>query len=215
MKEKERYELNDNDCIIDTEKDVAICDVYDVSESPETVVNLLNQQNKRIKELNTKLVDEMELSAERRQIIEDLTIENNQQDNRIKKLEKKLDIIRQKDVIIHQNCRQGYVKDLEEMKNLENENEQLKQQLAEKDKELSEYVKIVDGLHKQLSDKCDFCDKTKDQDKISFAVEKLRQVQKYIITDEKDMFGMPYLMKSSYIYDYIDNQIEELKKEMK
>ena len=57
--------------------------------------------------------------------------------------------------------------------------------------------------------------KEKKQDKISFAVEQLRQVQKYIITDEKDMFGMPYLMKSSYIYDYIDNQINELKGETK
>lgn len=35
---------------------------------------------------------------------------------------------------------------------------QLKQQLAEKEKEISEYVEIVDDLHKQLSDKCDFCE---------------------------------------------------------
>ena len=49
MKEKERYELNDNDCIIDNEKDVVICDVCDVSESPETLVDLLNQQDKKIK----------------------------------------------------------------------------------------------------------------------------------------------------------------------
>lgn len=54
----------------------------------------------------------------------------------------------------------------------------------------------------------------REKDKISFAVEQLRQVQKYIITDEKDMFGMPYLMKPSYIYDYIENQIKQLK-EMK
>ena len=56
---------------------------------------------------------------------------------------------------------------------LMDKNSQLKQQLDEKEKELSEYVKIVDDLHKQLSDKCDFCDKTKDQDKILFAVEQL------------------------------------------
>ena len=52
----------------------------------------------------------------------------------------------------------------------------LEAKLAEKDKELSEYVKIVDDLHKQLSDKCDFCDKTKDQDKISFAVDILEEL---------------------------------------
>ena len=51
MEEKERYELNDNDCIIDNEKDVAICDICDVSESPKILVNLLNEQDKRIKEL--------------------------------------------------------------------------------------------------------------------------------------------------------------------
>ena len=55
MEEKERYELNDNDCIIDNEKDVAICDVCDVSKSPETLVDLLNQQDKRIKELELLL----------------------------------------------------------------------------------------------------------------------------------------------------------------
>lgn len=57
MEEKERYELNDNDCIIDNEEDVAICDVCDVSESPKTLVDLLNQQDKRIKELEEELDD--------------------------------------------------------------------------------------------------------------------------------------------------------------
>lgn len=57
MEEKERYELNDNDCIIDNEKDVAICDVCDVSESPKTLVDLLNQQSMRIKELEEELDD--------------------------------------------------------------------------------------------------------------------------------------------------------------
>ena len=52
----------------------------------------------------------------------------------------------------------------------------MKEQLAEKEKEISEYIKIVDDLHKQLSDKCDFCDKTKDQDKISFAVDILEEL---------------------------------------
>lgn len=58
----------------------------------------------------------------------------NKQDKRIKELEKKLDNARQKDIIIRQNCRQGYIKDLEEMNNLREENQQLKQQLSEKDK---------------------------------------------------------------------------------
>ena len=174
MEEKERYELNDNDCIIDNEKDVAICDICDVSESLETLVNLLNQQDKRIKELEqdkTKFMDLLNSMTE--------------------------------------NWWVSYEKN----KKLRQENEQLKQQLAEKDKKLSEYVKIVDDLHKQLSDKCDFCDKTKDQDKISFAVEQLEKVKNYMITDEKDMFGANYLMNSVYVLEFIDNQIKELKGE--
>ena len=55
MEEKERFELNDNDCIIDNEKNVIICDVCDVSESPKILVDLLNQQDKRIKELEEQL----------------------------------------------------------------------------------------------------------------------------------------------------------------
>lgn len=104
---------------------------------------------------------------------------------------------------------------LEELLNQQyKENQQLKQQLDEKEKELSEYVKIVDDLHKQLSDKCDFCNKTKDQDKISFAVEQLEKVKNYMITDEKDMFGANYLINSVYVLEFIDNQIKQLK-EMK
>lgn len=51
MEEKERFELNDNDCIIDNEKNVIICDVCDVSESPKILVDLLNQQDKENQEL--------------------------------------------------------------------------------------------------------------------------------------------------------------------
>ena len=57
MEEKERYELNDNDCIIDNEKNMAICDVCDVSESPELIVDLLNQQYKENEQLKQQLHD--------------------------------------------------------------------------------------------------------------------------------------------------------------
>jgi hypothetical protein len=110
--------------------------------------------------------------------------------------------------------------------NLKNEKiEKLKQQLAEKEEIIDWQNEIVEGVKqeeellaqklKSLGVDCiEDLGKEHNQDKISFAVEQLRQVQKYIITDEKDMFGMPYLMKPSYVYDYIDNQIKQLK-EMK
>ena len=112
MEEKERfvirYDLDYNQCLIDTEKNQGVGDYI-------KIVKLLNQQSKRIKEL-----------------------------------EKKLDIVRQKDIIIRQNCRQGYVKDLEEMNNLVEENQQLKQQLHDLPK------KIVGEIKKELYD----CGKT-------------------------------------------------------
>lgn len=105
--------------------------------------------------------------------------------------------------------------------NLKNELAELKQQLAEKDKEISEYVKIVDDLHKQLSDKCDFCDKTKDQDKISFAIAELEKVKKFC-NNQKNRVEYEYCHNAwTYAVDKdklileIDNQIVELKKEMK
>jgi chromosome segregation ATPase len=110
---------------------------------------------------------------------------------------------------------------------------ELKQQLAEKEKE-------IEKLTEELDDKnfCkDFVDlysenKLKTQmlqenwkDKISFAVERLEKVKEwcenhkysdeddYVITyepDEEDASGC-----MDYLKEYIDNQIEELKKEMK
>ena len=81
----------------------------------------------------------------------------------------------------------------------------LEAKLAEKEKEISEYVKIVDDLHKQLSDKCDFCDKTKDQDKISFAIEQL-EIARKLIDELLDNCGD----KQYKVWEVFDNQIKQL-----
>ena len=81
----------------------------------------------------------------------------------------------------------------------------MKDQLAEKEKEISEYIKIVDDLHKQLSDKCDFCDKTKDQDKISFAVEQL-EIARKLIDKLLDNCGD----KQYKVWEVFDSQIKQL-----
>ena len=105
MEEKERYELNDNDCIIDNEKDVAICDVCDVSESPETLVDLLNQQDARIKELEEEnkflekrneelIIDRRDLCLERNDIFEEnQQLKQSQKQLAIKELEKALVLV--------------------------------------------------------------------------------------------------------------------------
>lgn len=51
MEEKERYELTDTDCILDTERDIVVSDVCDVITNADIITDLLNQQDKRIKEL--------------------------------------------------------------------------------------------------------------------------------------------------------------------
>lgn len=79
--------------------------------------------------------------------------------------------------------------------------EKLKQQLAE-------YVKIVDDLHKQLSDKCDFCDKTHSQDKISFCIEQLEWLKEKINNAKIHKIDM---INTHELYEILDNKIKELK----
>ena len=105
------------------------------------------------------------------------------------------------------------------------ENCELQKQLAENEKEISEYIKIVDDLHKQLSDKCDFCDKTKDQDKISFALEQIQELKKFTEKEikecnkllqeelEDDYYIQSVGARQSMCYEFkreIDNQIKQL-----
>lgn len=182
MEEKERFELNDNDCIIDNEKDVAICDICDVSESPKILVNLLNQQDKRIKELQEE---------------RDGNYEN------------------------YSICWK--------------ENEQLKEQLAEKDKEI-EQLKKFDDLNKTFfelfrtafkePDKVDDLFNTlktiqekHNQDKISFAVEQLEKVKEKILSYENVYYQflesgakVPVVCLENFrVKQTIDNQIKQLK----
>lgn len=102
--------------------------------------------------------------------------------------------------------------------NKDTENEQLKQQLAEKDKEIEE---LKEQRHIYLKRSVEECNKItslefelqhEHQDKISFAVEKLVNIQKYITDNavfvEEECFGRE-------INEFIDNQIKEIKKEMK
>lgn len=94
MEEKERYELNDNDCIIDNEKDVAICDVCDVGESPKILVDLLNEQDQRIKDLeqeNRELNDYLETDeVTKREYYQKVDKNDKAKDREIKKLKDKI-----------------------------------------------------------------------------------------------------------------------------
>lgn len=98
---------------------------------------------------------------------------------------------------------------------LKHNNEELKQQLAEKDKEISNLNGLVRERDKQIKNLKTNKKRViehKNKTKISFVVEKLVGVQKYISDNavylEEESFGRE-------INDYIDNQIASLKKEMK
>ena len=54
MEEKERYELTDTDCILDTERNIVVSDVFDVITNADIITDLLNQQDKRIKKLEAE-----------------------------------------------------------------------------------------------------------------------------------------------------------------
>lgn len=71
MEEKERYELTDTDCILDTERDIVVSDVCDVVANADIITDLLNQQDKRIKELeneNKQLKQQVEFYKEENKI---------------------------------------------------------------------------------------------------------------------------------------------------
>lgn len=104
------------------------------------------------------------------------------------------------------------------IKELEEENQQLKQQLAEKDKEIEYYKKQVKKFNNEAQKYFEdaYCNDFHNQDKISFAVEQLEKVLKTL--EEKQFYkkeDTAYCVHPAQIAEYIDNQIEELKKEIK
>lgn len=219
MEEKERFELNDNDCIIDNEKDVAICDICDVSESSEILVDLLNEQDKRIKELELLLKADKKIKTNSLNGFEKLRQENQQLKQQLEETEEERDGN-------YENYSICWI-----------DNEYLKQQLEEKEKEI-EQLKKFDDLNKTFfdlfrtafkePDKVDDLFNTlktiqekQDQDKISFAVEQLEKVKEEMVLNGSDYCEIrqgtsphnptDYAWFNYVIFrKFIDNQIKEL-----
>ena len=119
-----------------------------------------------------------------------------------------------------------------ELKKLRLENNELKQQLAEKEKEnLTLFSMLYETLEKQgcenitssieqmtnltlekqsnwFKENC-----VKNQDKISFAVEQLEKV-KWFVEDIDYAYGDEDFINRADTMQFIDNQIEELKKDL-
>lgn len=167
MEEKERYEIHiyDDICVDLYDNgvlDKSINDTYKLEE-------LLNQQSKRIKELEEELDD-----AKR---------------DYIPKLEFGLQRA-------NKMCRDA-----------EKENQQLKQQLAEKERQVKKL-----NLEAQKYYEDTYCNDFHNQDKISFCIEKLKKVkklfeEKYSYDVEESDFAVIY---EDDVDEIIDNEINKL-----
>ena len=114
--------------------------------------------------------------------------------------------------------------------------EQLKQQLAEKEKEIISLECVISEIHNDIKEMHEFkvgedeydltdsdarfslqCDLlNNEQDKISFCIEQLEKVKEEIGNNISPIiFQDSYWLGKQTVLDKIDNQIEELKKEMK
>ena len=100
------------------------------------------------------------------------------------------------------------------IKKLVNEKEELKQQLAEKEKEIESYKHFKITIGTMENNQVDISSTTyTDQDKISFAVEKLEKVKETTECVLDNALKNSSLNQSYYdrLLDEIDNQIKQLK----
>lgn len=103
------------------------------------------------------------------------------------------------------------------------ENNELKQQLAEKEKEISNLKGLINERDKQIKNLKTNKKRVvehKNNVKISFTLEQLEKVKKKFngkrpIDDLANEVGLELSYTATQIQKYINNQIEELKKEMK
>lgn len=183
--DKERFEWSYNETML---KHYMVDNQNNIQLGYEAIVNLLNQQNKQIADLEAKL-------SERNEYFSSFGCED---------FNEFQDFISTFMLTPH-----------EEQELIQ----QLKQQLDEKEKEIEElndklkfkskWLKIADNMVGQSN-----------QNKISFCIEKLEKVKKKFngkrpIDELANEVGIDLGYTSMQIQNYIDNQIEKLKKEMK
>lgn len=87
----------------------------------------------------------------------------------------------------------------------------MKEQLAEKEKELAEYADINNTLNSGLQEKCILCEEEHNKDKISFAVEQLEKVKGLIANHTQELWTCENDDIDVVLYEEIDKQINELK----
>lgn len=214
-----RFEFN-GDCLIDNDKrargeeDITVCDYDDY----ESFVILFNQQDQQISDLEAKLA---ESEADKKVLICDY-------ESRITKHQELMSWLEHNNEELKQQLFESGLKTLEEIKlseqrkkmleDLSTKNWELEQQLAEKEKEI---LDVKNWWSYQYNGEIE----RHNQDKISFALEQLERLKKLCqekfnwwenselegdIYDKSDVSNAYFDIEAN-----IDNQIEELKKEMK
>ena len=170
-----------------------------------------SRYQKRIADLEAKLADSEEKCKKAYQ--EGLLQKQFDKDMEIEQLKHKLTESENKYI----DRKQFYVSEICHAKNTINnllyENNEFKQQLAEKEKEIDELQDKLHSYYEEIMNKgtCGLCEYVRNDYKIDYALEQLERVKNYIVTDEKDMFGVTYLMKSECVYEFIDQLIIEIK----
>ena len=187
MEEKERYviryDLDYNRCLIDTEKIKGVGDYIQI-------VKLLNQQDKRIKELEEE---------------NGYILFKDGYDKDGNEIHKQ----------VYTTYKEEFTRLVLENKKLMKENQQLKQQLAEKEQEieslrensLSKRIfkeKLIPSHCMEQYEKYEQQIDKLMQDKISFAIAELEKVKEFV----NDIYGE---YSASVTTNFIDNQINELK----
>lgn len=134
-----------------------------------------------------------------------------EKDQRIKELEETLEKARQREVIIHQNHRQGYTKDLQEINELQEENQQLKQSLEYTNKQLDYFTNRFRGREfKRTGD----CMKDIELYMKQLAIKKLEETKNYFDDSSDDKYNESegWIITNRNVVDYVNKQIEELMK---
>ena len=158
----------------------------------DDICDLLNKQNETIADLEAKLAE----SEKNLALCEELRSVEDTENGKI--------IAKTNDGLFRK-CQQVY--------RLREENNQLKQQLAEKDELLRQNIgkmKSTDFI--RMCKECGFMVQAKEIDNQT-AIAELEKVRKYIIEDARPVVGYPYLRNSVMILNFVCDQIKELKGE--
>ena len=195
MNKEERYFYEkENDCYCIYENKVGhVCAAADIEEHVKGLVDLLNQYNSKTIELEEKLSEK----EEKIKVMETLLVKVNEAGKqeffkclamlgKNRQLEQKL-LEKEKEADDSKQCSIDY----------QNDNTMLEQEIN--------HLKSILDLEVAYRNKLL---KTSHQDKILFCIERLEKVKEIIFDIDKYN-----CVKGKSVVDYIDNQIEELKKD--